>query len=93
MGNLQRNLGVLSDEKPFGGFRNEQHCLPSISKRLCDGAKVFDYGPSGFKSIHVGHCVLVNCIQRKPLTVMLWKGRKLLGLPHFKVLLDFILNL
>lgn len=49
MGNLQRNLGVLSDEKPFGGFRNEQHCLPSISKRLCDGAKVLDYGAFWFQ--------------------------------------------
>lgn len=59
MGNQQRNLGVLPDEKPFGGFENKQHCLPSNSKRLCDGTKVLDYGFGAFwfqKSPHGSLC-------------------------------------
>lgn len=70
MENLQRNLGVLLDEKPFleASKTNSIVSLSSASGYVrAPRFLTMDSEPSDFKSLHVGHCILVNGLQRMPL--------------------------
>lgn len=80
---LQRKLGMFPDEKLVRGFRNNQHCLHSSSKWLCHVTWVWSLLRSTESPLGSRECHSQSCL----------KGKKLLSLLHFKVLLDHILNL